>query len=271
MTVLSALLGLGFNSPSKDEIPFRQHGHLIVVEGFIGQSRPLKFVIDTGASRSAIDARVARRLGLAPGETKRVSSLSGRMPLREVTIPDLRIGANRFRNVEAWVGEMPRFERLRFDGLIGLSLLRRTGISLDFESGLLRFASAGSPKASRARLFDRRSVLLIGADIQGKPIRLMLDTGAGETILFKPHRRRGIALSRLRGTKTIRTAQGTARLSRIRLFDVTLGSASWQRFPAFLMDRPDPRYGALDGVLGLPSLSPRRLDLDLRNGWLSWE
>jgi predicted aspartyl protease len=111
------------------------HGDVTAVAAVTIKGRTYPFVVDTGASGSVLDIRVARRLGLAPiGEASKVTGVGGRVRavpiivrswgLGPVPLPQLRIDAVRLPGAHAG-GPV---------GLLGADVLSRfKSVTLDFK------------------------------------------------------------------------------------------------------------------------------------------
>ena len=76
----------------QDVLPVRLHrGFLVRIGVRIGALRDLDFILDTGAARSVVDARIARSLGLA-GFPTTLRSLQERRAAEDVLMPTLQVG-----------------------------------------------------------------------------------------------------------------------------------------------------------------------------------
>ncbi len=253
------------------EVPFELHGHFIVVKGSVGNLEDLNLVIDTGASATTLSPRVAGRLGLK-GKTRRVFAYSTSVQVETVRIPPLRLGAVEFEPTDGWVGRLsfPDMSRsLRIDALVGLDLLRGGGLTIDYESGVLRFGPVGHGPNPVA-FYGGLPFVPVSVRVRGEHLRLLLDTAAPDLILFTAMTAGRLKVETTGERKRIRSEGGTAVLRRVRLNDLSLGGVSWDSVAAFVLDGPKPRLG-VDGVLGPMALGCKRLHLDFDNNLLSWE
>lgn len=96
------------------------HGHFFS-EGAVN-GRPVRFVIDTGASVVALPASDATRLGLdyRNGEVALIKTAAGVVPVRRVRLDSVRLGAIEIASVEGVV-----IEQGLDVALLGMSFLRR--------------------------------------------------------------------------------------------------------------------------------------------------
>lgn len=67
-------------------------GFLIVVHGQIGTIDGLRFILDTGATRSVIDAKLAKKLGLADQLNGATHSFDEVIPAKVIRLSDITIG-----------------------------------------------------------------------------------------------------------------------------------------------------------------------------------
>jgi membrane-associated protease RseP (regulator of RpoE activity) len=75
------------------------------------------------------------------------------------------------------------------DGLLGLSFLRQFTFRLDYQRGLVSFASPKNNtltgNGSSVPLQDEGRALVIPAEVDGIPARLVVDTGAGQALILR--------------------------------------------------------------------------------------
>lgn len=99
-------------------------GHYMV-DGSV-DGRPVRFIVDTGATRVALSAETARRIGLAVDKsafTALTRTANGTVAAAPVRLDEVRIGAARIADVDALV--LPA-GALDVD-LLGMSFLSRLG------------------------------------------------------------------------------------------------------------------------------------------------
>ena len=95
-----------------DPIPFQPRGgFLIVVDGKLGPLSGLKFALDTGATHSVLDVKLADKLSLSR-QNATVLNFDRRLKVGWSNVPELQIGALRVRNLRMMVaalGDSPEF------------------------------------------------------------------------------------------------------------------------------------------------------------------
>ncbi|MFQ5741377.1 MAG: aspartyl protease family protein [Acidobacteriota bacterium] len=256
----------------RSRVPFTlEGGHLIVVKGAIGGLHELNFVIDTGASSVVVSRQVAKKLNLK-GTAKKVLTYGRKANVRLVDLPSVKVGDTEFDVVSALVGPlaMPGLDRpFRVDALIGLDLLKRTSLTIDFASCQIFFGPVAHSGASFS-FYAQGRIVTAPVTVRGEHLSLMFDTGAEHLILFQGNVEGRVAMKRTDEKKDIRYMGGKARLSGIRLPEVKMSETQWDDLPAYLLDGPKPDKH-LDGILGIASLGLTRLNLDFDNNRISWE
>src|SRR5215471_9873118 len=72
-------------------VPFKlYHDYLIVVKGSLGSLESLNFLVDTGANPTAIDCRLAKKLGLTSEQTITLARLNGSIRVKRMLLPTIR-------------------------------------------------------------------------------------------------------------------------------------------------------------------------------------
>ena len=252
------------------EVPFELYQrHLIVTKGSIGRLNGLSLLIDTGTIPSMVDVRIARKLQLQ-AEPSTLVAFGQRVAIQSTVLNGFRIGALQTGPVPAGVSDLSYLEGVRIDAIVGLDVLARTSFSIDYRKRVLRFSADGRNE-SVAPLELAWPFLTVQMTIAGQQVRLLVDTGSSDLVLFKS--RMPTALSRIpwRGDKTVQYASGAARLLRLDLRQVRLGSLVWDRLPAWALDRlPDGYPPSIDGVLGVLALDCQRVQFDFERNEVGW-
>ena len=126
----------GYSTPGKQQLIIARGrgGHYWVNGSVNGHSMP--FLLDTGASSIALNARQARRLGIdfaGQGQPMRVTTASGEEKGWRVNLRSVKAGSIEVLGVEAIVleGDYP------VDALLGMSFLNRIGWRQEQDSLIL--------------------------------------------------------------------------------------------------------------------------------------
>ena len=252
------------------EVPFElyQH-HLVVTKGSIGRLNGLSLLIDTGTIPSMVDARIARKLHLE-AEPSMLIAFGQQVQIQSAKLDGFRIGSLQSGAVPAGVGDLSYLQGDRIDAIVGLDVLARTSFSIDYRTRVLTFATKGRESAI-APLEIVWPFVTVQMTIAGQQVRLLVDTGSRDLVLFKTRMPAALSGAPWRGDKTVQYASGAARLRRIELRDATLGVHSWNNLSAWALDRvPDGYPPGIDGVLGVLALGCQRVEFDFERGEFGW-
>lgn len=276
-TSLSAVVALLlFSAPSlrstepTAEVRFELYqDHLVVTKGSIGRLNDLNLLIDTGTIPSVVDVRIARKLHLQAASSVLVA-FGQRVAVQSAVLDGLRIGSLRSGPVPAGIGDLSYLEGVRIDAIVGLDVLARANFSIDYETRELTFAPQGR-EDEIAPLAIVWPFVTVGMTIASEQVRLLVDTGSSDLVLFKTRMPVALSAAPWRGDKTVQYASGAARLRRLELRQAGLGTHTWDKLPAWALDRVTDGYpSSIDGVLGVRSLGCRRVRFDFERGHLSW-
>jgi len=160
---------------------------------------PYRFLIDTGADRTAISSSLARQLKLNERKDVILHSVTGVSEIETANVPMLDITAKKVRNIDAALLES---EHMGADGILGLDSLRSQRILFDFKKQTLTVVPAETYVKDdkdtivvTARVRNGR-LILTEARAEGTPLTLVVDTGAqvsiGNEALLKKLSRRSV-------------------------------------------------------------------------------
>jgi hypothetical protein len=252
------------------EVPFELYQrHLIVAKGSIGRLNGLSLLIDTGTIPSMVDRRIARTLHLQ-AESSMLVAFGQQVPVQSALVDGFRIGSLRSGQVPVGVGDLSYLQGVRIDAIVGLDVLARTNFSIDYQRRVLTFAPGGREHAA-APLEIVWPFVTVRMTIAGEQVRLLVDTGSSDLVLFKTRMPAALSGAPWRGDKTVQYASGAARLRRLELRVAGLGTHTWDKQPAWVLDQfPDGYPPAIDGVLGVLALGCRRVRFDFDRNELGW-
>src|SRR5262249_24281566 len=220
-------------------IPFQLgNDFLIIVEGQIGPLKPLKFILDTGATRTMVDARIADKLSL-PRRKGKVLNFDKDIKVDWTNLPELHLGPLVRRDLPVMVGDLKRISEFAedVDAILGLDLLRTAeSIRIDYLSHLVSIKDRAHGLVSS---LDGNALTVL-VPLQGRPARLIVDTGLQGLLLYKDRLPRHLPPLESGGTfaqaHAGRFNGQTAILSGIRLGPDELQSS------VLLHPRPQPRF-----------------------------
>lgn len=150
------------------------------------------FVVDTGASTSAIYQHARRELGLEaePAQRLRLHGAGGTQLVERYRLPALGLAG-----IEAdglVVAGLPAGVKHGdgISGVLGQDVLRRYAVEFDFKAGRLGLHARGHAPASRAgwqevpiRLLPQVGLVVVDVSIGGRVVGAVLDTGAPRSFI----------------------------------------------------------------------------------------
>src|SRR6185295_10114990 len=103
----------------------------MTVPVIVSGTGPYRFLVDTGADRTAISTDIATNLGLQVGLRASLHSVAGVSKVATATVPSLQLTRKPVRIVDA-----PLLERINMgaDGILGVDSLRSQRVMFDFEA-----------------------------------------------------------------------------------------------------------------------------------------
>jgi len=171
----------------------------------INGQAPFRFILDTGANRSAVSSRVVTALGLDPAlaEEIGVHGVTGTAAMPAVALDTLSAGDIVLRDVRAPILSDPVFAGA--DGILGIDGLQDARIEVDFANDRVRISRSTGRRAPSgyvtvpARL-ERGGLLLVAGRIGREDVQVIIDTGAERTLGNVPLRD---ALLKKRGSQDV--------------------------------------------------------------------
>jgi predicted aspartyl protease len=239
-------------------------GYLIVVVGRIGGLTNLRFVLDTGATRSVVDRKVADRLRVPRQHGQRqVFSFDKTVTLEQAVFQDVQFGPVRLPNPSMLVADLAQFSDFGrdVDAVIGMDLLRTRNLAIDYDSRKLSFGpvvQAGFATVPQADpLFFTVTIL-----IQKHPVHLIVDTGVEGVLLYEDR-----LLENVPNLKLERRTESTSLGKRLRATwatvpRVSIGSADYDAKVLLVKASPGQSLRGIDGYIGTASLRARAIEFN---------
>lgn len=246
-------------------------GYLLVVTGRIGRIENLHFAIDTGATNTVIDRRIADSLGL--GRYSAEALTVGRSAKIEfANLPEIQFGSLRASHLPVAVSNLSFFRSFatRVDAIIGMDLLGRQNFTLDYAG---RRLILGSARAARYEAPLRVGPLLaVELSAQNHPLEMIVDSGASGIILYQERlQRRSILYGgqvRARGMAFSGMTYGTiASLPQLHLAGASIEPRVFVAEDPVVVPEAVPDR---DGYLGLAALNAKFVSFDFCAGKMSW-
>lgn len=175
------------------EVPLVDLGWLVVPVYLNDEPIALRFVLDTGASWSAVSAQTAARFSGGPSRRIEVQGASGPTEAFLASVPSLRVGEFSIsdRDVIVLPNEDLVSDDHAFDGILGADILSRFDIMIDAPRGSLWLYAHGTAPGSVAALLGAALPidLLEGhlirhrVDVNGGNLSALLDSGARRMLI----------------------------------------------------------------------------------------
>jgi predicted aspartyl protease len=273
LLALSLTPNVVFAADNPKEVPFKLYrGYAIVVHGSIGNLKNLNLLVDTGAVPSVLDVRIAKKLHLT-GATEKISVFTQKVETQRAMAQDLRVGPLRADVLPVVVKDLSfAADALgtRVDAIIGFDFLSESPFTIDYEAKKITFGPI-DPSLTPVHYEAHPGYALVELKIQQHSLRLLVDTGASDLVLFASAIQNCPEAIENVGTRTWSNMGGEMQVHQVQLKDAHLGALSWGTQDVFILpDGGDPPSG-LSGLLGVASLKARRLAFDPEHEILAWD
>lgn len=239
---------------------------LVVVEGRAGNVGGLKFIVDTGATFSVLDKKIAIGLQL-PQHAGQVLNFDRSIPVQWAELPELQVGPLQAKGLRVTVVDLSKYSNIAkgVDGIIGLDLLSRSDkFIIDYSEKRLYFELAVNGSVRPVPLCFVMPIV-----VQGLVIRLGVDTGVSDIVLYGDRLKKRLAKIRMEGEPKAVT-MGRIAGTKVTLAGVQLGGPE-KAVTTILISGPEGRIvPGLDGYLGVAALHANRIEFDFAKMVLHW-
>lgn len=240
---------------------------LVVVEGQAGDVGGLKFIVDTGATRSVIDKKVASRLQLRQ-HAGQIMNFDHSISIEWAQLPELQVGPLRAEGLRVMVVDLPKYSDVAngVDGIIGLDLLSRSNkLTIDYSKKRIYFELA-----VKGSVRPVPGCFVVPAVVQGLVIRLGVDTGVSGIVLYGDRLKNRLVKLRIEGEPKAVT-MGRIAGTKATLPGVQLGGPE-EAVTVILINGPEERIvPGLDGYLGVAALHANSIEFDFAKMVLRWQ
>ena len=238
-------------------------GFLVVAEGQIGAELPgQKFILDTGTSPSILNARVARQLGFSLAPAK-LTAIGRDREIAVTTVPHLEMGALHADAATFLVADLTDVERtwnVPIAGILGLDILGKKSFRLDYERALLEFGQV-STEGIPIGLSQELNLPIAEVRINGKSLRLLVDTGSDHLVFFA--KQTGAILP----VSPDAALQGNSVAGGVPVRQAPLLEFEWsgRRFQQNALVVPGREESLFDGLMSVRSMGFRSIAMDARH------
>jgi predicted aspartyl protease len=236
-------------------------GFLVVAQGQIGSNlRHQNFILDTGTSPSILNARVARQLGLSLVPA-RLAAIGRESEIRAARVPEIALGPLRTASADVLVTDLSGVEqnwKMPIAGILGLDILGQTSFRIDYENHVLEFGDI-SPEGIAVNVSPDGHLPIAEVNINGKPLRLLVDTGSDRLVFFGNKNAQRLGASA--GSELIagESVSGGVAVRGISSLEVEWSGERFQQRAVVVSDRQEPLF---DGLLSVRSLGFRSIAMD---------
>jgi hypothetical protein len=255
------------------ELSFRTYrDYLVVVQGSLGGKLRRNLIIDTGTHPSVIDRRVAQELHMA-GAAGTLAVHDRVVDTEQAVLPSVRIGTLRVEFLPVLIRDLGFLQKdlgIRIDGVIGLDVLSLSNFSIDYTIRRITFGTVPVYGSSTPYQSTSPPWLTVTMEVDGVPIRLLLDTAASGLILFQSRIRNRFPLISL-GERMSSNLGGEVRLQRVILGTTKLGETHFGQKNAFVVEDQEDETLEFDGLLGPSALGLKQIAFDFQRHTLSWK
>lgn len=161
-------------------------GRIVAPVEINGQG-PFRFILDTGANRSAVSAATAAALGLVADEESKVSvhGITGSALLPAVKVDSFRAGELVFERQRLPV--LPSAVFGGEDGILGIDVLQSARVEVDFDLDKVTIRKSSGARAPAGYLvvparLKHGGLLLVDGKVGKVPVKAILDTGAERSL-----------------------------------------------------------------------------------------
>lgn len=241
--------------------------YLIVARGSAGPLKGLNFLVDTGASPTVLDRRLAQKLHLEQLPAS-IAVLDGSVQAGQAVVPALHFGPLEADNLPVLVEDLSFFQKalpLHIDAVIGLDVLGQAPFEIVYPSREIRFNSFPQ-RAKSLPLQFKAGLPIVDAELNHVSLHLLVDTGASGLILFGQSTPRPVSPMRVSAVNTI----GETERKQVWLHDLKLGETQFGQEPAFMVRSRTDGNQDFDGLMSPVALGITKIAIDRERGRLSF-
>jgi predicted aspartyl protease len=260
-------------SPAHHEVPFQTYrDYLIVVQGSLGDTQRLNFIMDTGTDRTVIDNRVAQKLHMV-GVVGKLGVHNQVVEVQQAVLPSVQVGILRAEFLPVLIRDLTFLQQglgIRIDAVIGLDVLSLNNFSIDYKTKRIVFGAA--PVSGSSVPFQSAPPwLTVRMEVDGVSLPLLLDTAASGILLFESRIRDRLPQMISLGERKSSNMGGDFRLQRVLLATTNFGETDFGQQNAFVVEDQEDESREFDGLLGPSALGLKQIAFDFQRRTFSWK
>ena len=160
---------------------------------------------------------------------------------------------------------------IRADVVIGMDVLRRCSFTIKYKLRQIAFGS-GEILRHSVQLKDAvEPYSVIEAQINGRVVSLMVDTGFDGLVLFNDHLPKEERRLLVETERSASGAAGQVSLRQAIVAELKIGDSRAHKIRPLVVETGERAMGAFDGILGARALQMSSIRFDYECKTLSWE
>jgi predicted aspartyl protease len=248
-------------------------GFVIAAKGSVGKLNNLVFIVDTGTSRTIVNARIAKQLQLK-GAPRKLMIFDHDVDAELVELPSMQLGpiyAESLKVLAMDLSDVAQRFGIQADAIVGMDILRRRSFTIDYKSKQISFGAEETLRYS-AQLEDQAApYLAVEARINGRLVPLMVDTGFDGIVLFSDHLPKEERRPLVETERSASGAAGQVSLRQAIVAELKIGDSRAHKIRPLVVETGGRAMGAFDGILGARALQMSSIRFDYECKTLSWE
>ncbi len=252
------------------EVPFRLYnGNLIVVKATIGKIRNVNMILDTGTNPSIISKELASQLKISE-RSESLETLNGTIQVKSLILPDIQLGSFHAASLRVLVQDYATMESnlgMSIGGVVGLDILGARPFTISYKTKSVILGSAIMLR-NAVPFASTEPFLTVRTTVNGQQVRLLLDSGTWELLLFRGRLHIAPNEAHLDRVSLVSTTGGSARLSWLRT-NVSLGTSDLGVHKVAIAEADAD--SDFDGLLGFAGMGFHSVSFDFERRLFSWE
>jgi hypothetical protein len=257
-----------------EEIPIEIYrDYVTVVQGALGDNHGLNFILDTGTNPSIVDSKIAKELHMVE-MVGRLAVHDKRFEVQQSVLPTVQLGSLRTEAIPVLIRDLAFLQRglgIRIDAVIGLDVLTRRNFSINYTTKRMRLGSVHLSRSEVALQSTPSSWLIAPMEVDGVPLRMLVDTAASGIFLFKHGIRHRLPHLTSLGEIVSSNMGGEFLAERVLLTRTNLGDTDFGHMNAFVVEDWEDETRDFDGLIGPSALGLKQIAFDFQRRALSWK
>jgi len=257
-----------------EEIPFEIYrDYVIVIQGSLGDTHGLNFILDTGTNPSIVDSKIAKELHLVE-MVGRLAVHDKRFEVQQSVSPNVQLGSLRLEAIPILIRDLAFLQTglgIRIDAVIGLDVLTQRNFSINYTTKRISLGSVHLSRSVVPLQSTSSSWLIAPMEVDGVPLRMLVDTAASSIFLFRRSIRHRLPHLTSLGEIVSSNMGGEFLAQRALLTRTKLGDTDFGHMNAFVVEDWEDETRDFDGLLGPSALGLKQIAFDFQRRALSWK